>query len=808
MRYKILLPALFCLLIVNSHLFSQSVDLSKAVIWVGDSKAVSLSKPLQVLKEEVHKRTNIDLGVTDKSPDEKQQIIYLVTTERASKLPKEIKTAVGNFPEPGNEGFKLVVIKSSSSIVITGKDARSILYGVGRFLRKAEMRNGQLSLPESAAISTAPTFPIRGHQLGFRPKTNSYDAFSVKQFDQYIRELALFGANSIEIMPPRTDDDDTSVHMKLRPEKMIIEQSKICKAYNLDVWMWYPNMGPDYSNRDSLKNEIQERMEIFASLPKVDHVFVPGGDPGDVEPDVLFSWLGKVALTLRQFHPAAKIWVSPQVFRPTQKWFDDFYKHVNSDYPWFGGVVFGPWVKIPVEELRKQVKSSIPIRLYPDITHTYTSQYPVPDWDVAYTMTLGRECVNPRPVDEKHIHNLYAKYASGSISYSEGTNDDVNKFVWSDQDWNPETPVIETIRDYSRLFFGTDIAEAAAQGIMNLEKNFRGPLLGNKTVEQTLMQWQDIERKAAPELTLFNFRFQMCLILAYYDALIQRRLIHETALESRAREILQNATSETIASAMQQAKQILEQAKTEPVGLWLKEKCNVLADSLYSTIGAQLTVQKHGGVSGRGNFMDNIDMPLNDAPWLNNQINTFEKITDANEQLAKVKEMLHRTDPGPGGFYDHFSTPESRSRIVFDKTWAEDPGSLQSPRKSYGVGIIGEEWVDEIKAQGFSGQTTPAAWMSQINTLYNQPLKIKYDNLDPTATYKMRITYTGRFRSRVKLVANDNILIHDFLQTGEKPIHEFDIPHEATASGKVVFTWNCGEGERGSQVTEIWLMKK
>lgn len=206
--------------------------------------------------------------------------------------------------------------------------------------------------------------------------------------------------------------------------------------------------------------------------------------------------------------------------------------------------------------------------------------------------------------------------------------------------------------------------------------------------------------------------------------------------------------------------------------------------------------------------MDNIDMPLNDAPWLNNQINTFEKITDANEQLAKVKEMLHRTDPGPGGFYDHFSTPESRSRIVFDKTWAEDPGSLQSPRKSYGVGIIGEEWVDEIKAQGFSGQTTPAAWMSQINTLYNQPLKIKYDNLDPTATYKMRITYTGRFRSRVKLVANDNILIHDFLQTGEKPIHEFDIPHEATASGKVVFTWNCGEGERGSQVTEIWLMKK
>jgi hypothetical protein len=206
--------------------------------------------------------------------------------------------------------------------------------------------------------------------------------------------------------------------------------------------------------------------------------------------------------------------------------------------------------------------------------------------------------------------------------------------------------------------------------------------------------------------------------------------------------------------------------------------------------------------------MDNIDMPLNDAPWLNDQLNVFEKITDTNEQLAKVKEMLHRTDAEAGGFYDHFGSVQSRSRVISNKTWAEDPGSLESPRQSYGVGIIGEEWVDEIKAQGFSGQTTPAAWTTQINTLYDQPLKIKYENLDTTAAYKMRITYTGRFRSKVKLVANDNILIHDFLQTGQKPIYEFDIPHIATAGGKIVFTWTCGEGERGAQVTEIWLMKK
>ena len=37
---------------------------------------------------------------------------------------------------------------------------------------------------------------MRGHQLGYRPKTNAYDAWSVPMWEQYIRELAIFGTNS------------------------------------------------------------------------------------------------------------------------------------------------------------------------------------------------------------------------------------------------------------------------------------------------------------------------------------------------------------------------------------------------------------------------------------------------------------------------------------------------------------------------------------------------------------------------------------------------------------------------------------
>jgi len=660
-------------------------------------------------------------------------------------------------------------------------------------------------VPANLKISSTPKYPIRGHQLGYRPKTNSYDAWLPKQFDNYIRDLAIFGANSIEIMPPRTDDNFTSVHMKIPAMEMIVEQSKICDSYGMDVWMWYPNLGSDYSHPDSIKKELDERREVFKTLPRLDALFVPGGDPGDVEPDVLFNWLRQVADLMHQYHPDAKIWVSPQVFRPTQKWFDAFYNHVNKEYSWFGGVVFGPWVKTPIQEIRKIVNNNIPIRKYPDITHSLSSQYPVPRWDLAYAITLGRECINPRPTDEKMIHNALDEYGNGSISYSEGTNDDVNKFIWSDQDWNPETEVIETLRDYTRYFIGPDYTEQVAQGIMALERNIQGPLLSKEEVERTFQQWQDMEENAPAEV-LCNFRFQMGLIRAYFDAYQYRRLIYETELEQMALEILFSAKEKGSKAAMQQARETYQKAWEAPILPQLNERCQALADSLFRSIGAQLTIEKHHAMGGRGNFIDNIDLPLNNAMWTLDQLAIIEKLPTENERLQEIEQILNRNNPGPGGFYNNFATPKSWERVKVDVCRTKDPGNLASPRISFGVGLQGIEWVHEITAKGFDGSASPVSWMQQITTLYDQPLEIIYDNLDTNSSYTIKVSYTGRFRSKMKMVADD-ILVHDFIKTGIQPIYEFPIPMEALKDGEVVFKWTCGEGERGSQVSEIWIIK-
>ncbi|MDP4284149.1 MAG: alpha-glucuronidase family glycosyl hydrolase [Bacteroidota bacterium] len=803
---RLITPLIMCALVPQFTL-AQQADFSHAVIFSPKGNSPQLQEAISVLQQVVEEHSNIHLAISSEATENSNPLIVVSINKQEASLPKVFQTALNKLSPTRKDGYKITFLKGKQTILIAGYDDRGALYGVGYLLRKVEMRQGQILVPDNLNISSTPTYPIRGHQLGYRPKTNAYDAWSVDQFDHYIRDLAIFGANSIEIMPPKTDDDSSNDHMKLPAIKMIAEQSRICKKYGLDVWMWYPNMGSDYTSPNSIQKELEERSKVFKVLPKLNALFVPGGDPGDLEPDVLFNFLKKLAVVLHQYHPNAKIWVSPQVFRPSQKWYTAFYKEVNRKYSWFGGVVYGPWVKEPIQQVRRLVDKEIPIRRYPDITHSLSSQYPIPQWDLAYAITLGRECYNPRPYEEKHIQNVFAKYAQGSISYSEGINDDVNKFVWSGQDWDPTTPVIETLRDYARLFIGPDYSETVAEGLISLENNLKGPLLVNTGVDRTLEQWKDMERNATPEV-LSNFRFQMGLLRAYYDSYTRRRLIYETELEQSARDALKDAKNTGSTEAINKAIYTLEEAVKKPVESELRQRCFALADSVYRSISSQLTVKKpQEAQSGRGNFMDNIDLPLNDSRWLLSQCAKIEKLNTEKEKLQDIDKMLNRTNPGPGGFYDNLGSPESWKRVVHQKTWEEDPGGLESPLIDFGASLKGDEWVD-ILPVGFEGQSIPQAWMTQVTTLYDTPLILKYDHLDPHSSYIIKVAYTGRFNSKLKLVADGKYLIHDFIQTGKNPIYEFPVPSGAIADGKVEFTWTCGKGERGAQVAEVWLMKQ
>ena len=78
-------------------------------------------------------------------------------------------------------------------MAVTGYDDRAVVFGAGWVLRHLTMARQRLELDACLSVTTAPAVAVRGHQLGYRPKTNSYDAWTVPMWEQYIRDLAIFG---------------------------------------------------------------------------------------------------------------------------------------------------------------------------------------------------------------------------------------------------------------------------------------------------------------------------------------------------------------------------------------------------------------------------------------------------------------------------------------------------------------------------------------------------------------------------------------------------------------------------------------
>lgn len=771
------------------------LDLSKAVVVAPEGLSPQEKKAVAMLVDEVSKRTALHWEVAKAWPSAAVPVIAVGQADGLrGAVPRDLAGTDRLSAPQAREGYRIAVATSAPAVLVVGSDPRGVLFGVGRLLRELRMTRGRVMLPGSFQVATAPKYPLRGHQLGYRPKTNSYDGWDLALWEQYIRDLAVFGSNAVELIPPRSDDAADSPHFPLPQIEMMAGMSRILDDYGLDVWIWYPAMDRDYSNPETVAFALREWGDVFKRLPRVDAVFVPGGDPGHTQPKYLLELLEKESEVLRRYHPHAAMWVSPQSFdRP---WFDEFLALLPAQRPsWLAGLVHGPQVRVSMAELRSLVPSSYPIRNYPDITHSRSCQFPVPDWDVAFALTEAREVINPRPLDQTAIFRATQEAAAiGYITYSEGCNDDVNKIVWSALGWDPETAPVETLRQYGRYFIGDRFAEGFAQGLLALERNWRGPLLDNAGVETTLAQFQDMERAAGP-FELRNWRFQQALYRAYYDAYVRDRLIHETELQDEATAQLRRAPQVGAIAAMERASALLERARTNPVAVDRRERVYELAEALFQSIHMQLSVPRYKAIAvGRGANLDTIDVPLNDRVWLEDQFAKIRALGREDERLRAIEAIVRRTDPGPGGFYDDLGNLRQQPHLVRGSGF--DPGYMRSALVGFG------------EQPGW-----PLSWCQNAQTFYDTPLKMRYDDLDPSARYLVRVVYPpGRSRSRIRLEA-DGAEVHPLIDKPEpvRPL-EFDVPASATADGRLVLTWTPDPGRggngQGCAVAEVWLIRK
>ena len=785
--FKIFCSAILLVLLTSSFkLCAQSVALKQVTIFqekvaLGNGETAAS----EMLSEEVAKRTGIKWPIAGTWPAS-GDVIVLKKASAKTKLPFALPAS----PQLGtkDESYRIVSVQHQNRqvIVIEGIDDRGVLFGTGHLLRTFVYAKNSVALAKLPSFATSPDKYLRGHQLGYRNTANSWDAWTKEEFEQYIRDLVVFGTNAIESIP--IFDEHVSPHFKVKPSEMNSYISSLCQKYNLEYWMWIPAQF-DLNDKAQRNKYLATFEQICKESARIDGAFFPGGDPGDNPPELVMPLLQDIAVVLKKYHPKALTWVSLQGFTPENSQY--VYKYIQDKMPvWLGGLITGP-SSPTVEETRAALPAKYKLRHYPDVTHNVRCEFEIPWWDPSFALTLGREAINPRPYHYAAIYKVLDPYIDGFISYSDGVHDDVNKVLWSRLAWDRHASERDIMIEYSNYFFGSEVAEAAGDGILALEKNWEGPIVSNGGIATTLTAWRGLE-KANPSLST-NWRWQMNLLRAYYDAYTRERFIYETQLEQKVNEQLLQAPVIGADAAMKEANNILSKADTEPVMKDVHARIIELCDELFKSVSLQTSVQKYQA-SGleRGAVLDFLDRPLNNRWWLEDEFKKIQSLPTEGEKVKALEVIAKWENPGPGSYYDEVGNFAKSVHEMKGENWRLDP----ILRENYNPGY-------DFTDNGFSRKRL--SWL----TYMRWPIAMKYTNIDPNATYTVKINGMGECLLKI----NGQRVAPSHYGRGYGEIKEFPVPQEMVKTGKLVLTWDDINEDflnwrRQSRVTEVWLIKE
>ena len=296
---------------------------------------------------------------------------------------------------------------------------------------------------------------------------------------------------------------------------------------------------------------------------------------------------------------------------------------------------------------------------------------------------------------------------------------------------------------------------------------------------------------------------QQALYRAYYDAYIQQRLWHETTVEEKALQCLTEAKLKSTHTAISAAQALLDQGAMEPVAVAWRTRIYQLAEALFQSIRMQLSVPLYQAIQrDRGANLDNLDLPLNNRLWLTRRFSEIRQLPDEASRLKDLTAILDWTNPGPGGFYDDLGNANRQPHLVIPADYTADPGHLRHP-------FFG------IARDTRDSPSWRLSWINQAEIMWDAPLEMHYSNLDPQATYKLRIIYGGELNPNriLRLMADERYELQPYTLI-EKPIDavEIPIPREAVADGDLRLKWNrkpgLGGNGRGCQVAEVWLIRQ
>eukprot|EP01043_Picozoa_sp_COSAG02_P013252 COSAG02_NODE_527_length_20704_cov_120.745462_4_plen_429_part_00 len=285
-------------------------------------------------------------------------VVQLLVVTRSAEEVNACNLALGNDPdsflictEPRSRG------SAAPKLQIHARSDRGLMLGAGRLLRSLGVGPfGVISIPHNLAVAVEPPAfgRTRGHQL-----TDWGFYMTTEFFEQYVKDLLVFGTNQIEF---------AHINYARGDQFKLVAWSKILDKYDLRVSMFNVPYSTDEDKAIT--------RAVFANMTRIDSLFREGGG-AEILPDIQ-----ELVTELHKRHPNATTWLSPCGLDEIA--LDRWLVAINTPATrsWLSGAAYGPGVHISQKQLVERLPTGYELRQYPDISHSLAAMYPQPNWCV------------------------------------------------------------------------------------------------------------------------------------------------------------------------------------------------------------------------------------------------------------------------------------------------------------------------------------------------------------------------------------------------------------------------------------------
>ncbi|MBI2844169.1 MAG: hypothetical protein HYX78_12275 [Armatimonadetes bacterium] len=399
-----------------------------------------------------------------------------LVAESLRSLPEKTNTSL----DEEEFHIRTMQFRGRPSVLIAGGGPKGALYGAGRLIREMNTASkGPDSL--SLDIHDKPAQTIRG--IFWAAYAKGYDDYTVwcynGEFDKlrsYLIELMLSGMNAICLTFWL---DDPGWYLKKDPESrqrqsIAAEVINICRELDLKIIYWWPvNTVPkelweehpelrakeifglgDYpafcpSHPEGRKKILETREAMFAALPPIDILHVYPKDVGGCGCEkcrpyhIPYSEAGLATLEVaRRFHPDTELMLN--------LWYLTADEQEEEVVPLFLGMPDVTYVGAPVNFNLSANHTDLGFISYTALPSLACREQLICEkrvvlWnDITMRGGWGRYGLYPMPRQIKHYYDSFPG-AYGSLGYTEGVGDHLNKLMLLALAWNPDLGIEDTL---------------------------------------------------------------------------------------------------------------------------------------------------------------------------------------------------------------------------------------------------------------------------------------------------------------------------------------------------------------------------